>query len=420
MDHPTAEHSATATPQNGHLSSQTVGFATTLLLATGLFLYLFLDEGVLALELWGKTKMVPGAGATLSMAALIGAWAGRRRLIRPIRFQPAHDFGIEPKQISQILESQANASAGLALLGDKKLILSSTGQCFIMYAVKNRSWVALFDPVGPVEHWPETVRLFIARARAAGCRPVFYQVSSRFLPLAIECGFVAHKLGEQAIVNLPGFDLKGGEWLKLRRSVNRAERDGLAFSWIPADQVAAHLPELRAVSDMWLNAHNAAEKGFSLGRFDNDYLCKSPVAIIRLEGRIVAFASVMTASSERDTFIDLMRHIPGTHRGMMDLLFVRIMEKLKADGFQTLNMGMAPLAGLSNHTCAPLWHRLCRFVFEHGEKLYNFRGVQSFKAKFDPQWQPRYLVAKGGALPLSALCDVTLLIAGGIKGVFKR
>ncbi|MFD1745529.1 phosphatidylglycerol lysyltransferase domain-containing protein [Rhizobium helianthi] len=353
-------------------------------------------------------------------STVLEAASGRGRFIRPLRFQPAHEVELDPEQVIDILGTQANASAGLALLGDKKLLLSSTGQCFIMYAVRGRSWVALFDPVGPMEHWGETVRLFMARARAAGCRQVFYQVSPRFLPLAIECGLVAHKLGEQAIVDLQRFELKGGDWLKLRRSINRAERDGLEFTWFPAEQVPQLLPELRSVSDQWLKAHNAAEKGFSLGTFQDDYLCKSPVAVIRLEGRIVAFASVMTASSEGDTFIDLMRHIPGTHRGMMDLLFVRIMEKLKADGYQTLNLGMAPLAGLSEHPCAPLWHRICRFVFEHGERLYNFRGVQSFKAKFDPDWQPRYLVVKGNGLPITALCDVTLLISGGLKGVFRR
>ncbi len=115
-----------------------------------------------------------------------------------------------------------------------------------------------------------------------------------------------------------------------------------------------------------------------------------------------------------------MRHIPGTHRGLMDLLFVRIMEHLKADGFRTLNLGMAPLAGLSTHRCAPLWHQLCRFIYETGERFYNFKGVQTFKAKFDPDWQPRYLVVSGRSLPLASIYDVTLLIGGGLKGILRK
>lgn len=398
-------------------------FATTLGVTLGLFIYLFFDEGLFAFELWFKPHAATGAGATLSLTMIAGAWAGRRfgrPLAAPLRFMPARAQDADLEKAQAILATQPNASAGLVRLGDKALLFSACGSAFIMYAVKGRSWVALFDPVGPVEYWPELVRSFVKQARANGCRPVFYQVSQRFLPFASEFGLTPHKLGEQAIVNLDRFNLSGGQWLKLRRSINRAERDGLQFEFLQPQEVAAVLPELRAISDTWLQAHEAAEKGFSLGTFREDYVLSSPVAIIRLEGRIVAFANILTAASEGDAFIDLMRHIPGTHRGMMDLLFVRIMESLKAQGFKTLNLGMAPLAGLSGHACAPLWHRLCRFIFENGERFYNFQGVQAFKAKFDPCWQPRYLVVRGRGLPMASIYDVTLLISGGLKGIFRR
>ena len=128
----------------------------------------------------------------------------------------------------------------------------------------------------------------------------------------------------------------------------------------------------------------------------------------------------MTASSDGDAFIDLMRHVPGVHRGMMDLLFVKIMEALKGQGFRTLNLGMAPLAGLSSHRRAPAWNHVARQVFEHGERFYNFRGVRAFKEKFDPDWQPRYLAVAGQGLPVLSLIDVTLLIGGGLKGLMRK
>jgi phosphatidylglycerol lysyltransferase len=180
------------------------------------------------------------------------------------------------------------------------------------------------------------------------------------------------------------------------------------------------MDELRVVSDTWLAAHQAAEKGFSLGTFDPDYLAAGPVAVIRMQGRIVAFASLMTEASGGDVFIDLMRHVPGVHRGMMDLLFVKVMETLKGQGFRTLNLGMAPLAGLAAHDRAPVWNHLARQIFEHGERFYNFRGVRDFKEKFDPDWRPRYLAVAGQGFPLASLLDVTLLIGGGLKGLWRK
>ncbi|MDE1159438.1 MAG: phosphatidylglycerol lysyltransferase domain-containing protein [Neorhizobium sp.] len=324
------------------------------------------------------------------------------------------------QQAVELLARQDNAAAGLVRLGDKHVLFSACGEAFIMYARSGRSWIALFDPVGARQAWPALVARFMEEARRAGCRPVFYQVSPDFLPCAIELGLKPYKLGEQAVVDLKGFDMKGGDWLKLRRSVNRAARDGLEFAMLTREQVPEVLDELLAVSRAWLAAHNAAEKGFSLGTFEPGYVAASPVAVIRLEGRIVAFANILAASASGDAFIDLMRHVPDTHRGMMDLLFVKIMEHLKAEGFSTLNLGMAPLARLSTHIRAPLWNHIAHQVFDNGERFYNFRGVLAFKSKFDPQWHPRYLAVAGRGLPLLSVFDITMLIAGGIKGVFRK
>jgi phosphatidylglycerol lysyltransferase len=399
--------------------SSIFGFTSLLAVASVLFVYLFMEEALLALRLWRAPAIGETAGATVSFTLIAGAWAGRR-FVRPLRRRRSGVSAMDLEKAVEILRTQGNASAGLVRLGDKQLLFSEAGDAFIMFGTRGQSQIALFDPVGPKEAWHDLVLKFVADAKRHGRRAVFYQVSPDFLPIAVEAGLKPYKLGEQAIVDLRKFSLQGGEWLKLRRSINRAERDGLDFSLLPPEQVPAILNELRGVSDAWLSAHNAAEKGFSLGTFRDAYVAAQSVAVIRMEGRIVAFASIMTAPAGGDAFIDLMRHVPGTHRGMMDLLFVKIMERLKADGFLTLNMGMAPLAGLPNGDYAPLWNQIGRQVFEHGERFYNFRGVLAFKSKFDPKWESRYLVVGGSGLPLASLLDVTMLIGGGIKGILRR
>ncbi|MBD8649698.1 bifunctional lysylphosphatidylglycerol flippase/synthetase MprF [Rhizobium sp. CFBP 13726] len=385
-----------------------------------LSLYVFLEENLLAVA-W---RLIVGDVATRVSAgfvtvAFVGSLAASRhlRIPRPVSRIPS---GEDLQRALDILALQPNASAGLVRLGDKKVLFSDCGNAFVMYARSGRSWAALFDPVGCRKAWPGLIVKFMNAARRDGCRAVFYQVSPEFLPCAVEAGLKPYKLGEQAVVHLTDFDLKGGAWLKLRRSINRAERDGLEFSLLPAEAVPGVMDELIAVSRAWLAAHNAAEKGFSLGTFQPAYVAAGPVAVIRLEGRIVAFANIHATSSNGDAFIDLMRHVPNTHRGMMDLLFVRIMEHFKSEGYRTLNLGMAPLSGLATHRRAPLWNHIGNRIFENGERFYNFRGVHAFKSKFDPEWQPRYLAVSGRGMPLVALFDVTKLIAGGLRGILRR
>lgn len=373
---------------------------------------------------WGLVLARHGIDATegtLGLSMVLGVIASRGLVRVPRRKREEEDdAATDLARATALLPQQENASAGLVRLGDKRILFSECGQGFIMYARQGRSLVALFDPVGPRYLWASLVEKFIAEARRTRSRPVFYQVSADFLPVAVDMRLQALKLGEQAVVDLTKFTLAGGDWLKLRRSINRAERDGLAFELLAQEAVPSILDELETVSDTWLSAHKAGEKGFSLGTFDRAYVAAGPVAVIRLDGKIVAFASLMTASSNGDAFIDLMRHVPGVHRGMMDLLFVKIMEALKGQGFRTLNLGMAPLAGLSGHRRAPAWNHVARQVFEHGERFYNFRGVRAFKEKFDPDWQPRYLAVAGQGLPILSLIDVTLLIGGGLKSLLRK
>ena len=133
-------------------------------------------------------------------------------------------------------------------------------------------------------------------------------------------------------------------------------------------------------------------------------------AVIWHFGEIVAFANIWKSADKEEYSVDLMRHTPDAPPGMMDLLFINLMEQAKKEGFRWFNLGMAPLSGLPEHRLASLWNRFGMLVFRHGDRFYNFSGLRSFKNKFKPEWRPRYLAYPGGALP-KVLVDVTTLIA---------
>ena len=81
---------------------------------------------------------------------------------------------------------------------------------------------------------------------------------------------------------------------------------------------------------------------------------------------------------------------------------------------------MAPLSGFERTPVAPLWNRLAAFLYKHGEGVYNFQGLQAFKDKFDPSWEPRYLAYPGGLRLPRVLADVSALIAGGYRRIFLK
>jgi phosphatidylglycerol lysyltransferase len=314
--------------------------------------------------------------------------------------------------------------ANLALLDDKEVLLSARGTALLMFGTAGRSWIALGDPVGPAEEHAELVWRFREMVDRHGGWTVFYQVSRQALPLYLDLGLTLQKIGEEARVPLAGFTLDGHERKKLRNALHRLERDGCHFEVVPPAAVEPLLPELREVSDAWLQLRRTREKGFSLGHFDEDYLRRCPLALLRRDTatgtEVLAFANLWLGADGEELSFDLMRHRPDAPPGVMDSLLAQLMTWGREQGFRWCNLGMAPLSGLESRALAPLVTRLGALLFRHGEPLYNFQGVRQFKEKFDPCWEPRYLASPGGVALPRILAHLSTLIAGGLKGVVAR
>jgi phosphatidylglycerol lysyltransferase len=177
---------------------------------------------------------------------------------------------------------------------------------------------------------------------------------------------------------------------------------------------------LRAVSDDWLHAKASAEKGFSLGFFDESYLVRFPVGVIERHGRIEAFANIWPGPGGQEVSIDLMRYHRDAPKGVMEALFVHLMIWGRDRGYGMFGLGMAPLSGFQDSPVASLWNRLGAFVYEHADAVYNFQGLRAYKDKFDPVWEPRYLAYPGGLRLPRIMADVSALVAGGYRHIFRK
>ena len=142
--------------------------------------------------------------------------------------------------------------------------------------------------------------------------------------------------------------------------------------------------------------------------------------MIRREGRIVAFANVLAPGDGTRVAIDLMRYLPAEASGMMEFLFLSLIEHMREAGAEEFSLGVAPLSGLSPRPTARMWNSLGRMMFEHGGAFYNFEGLRSFKQKFRPDWRPRYIAVPPGYAPMRAMANVALLISGGPRGLIGK
>jgi phosphatidylglycerol lysyltransferase len=373
-------------------------------------------------ELWWQFAFQASAPRSLRaslLALMIGAAYGLWRVLRPAppRFSAPKRADLEC--VAGLIEKGEDTTANLALLGDKNLLFNKDRTACIMFQTSGNSWVAMGDPIGPPELGEELAWEFLEDCDGMAVSPVFYQVTPERLPLYVDLGLNLSKLGEEARVPLESFSLEGAARSDLRQAHRRAGRDGATFEMIGRGAVAATLPELRAVSDAWLEAKNATEKRFSLGFFDERYIAHFDVGVVRHEGAVVAFANLWRGGST-ELSVDLMRYNDAAPKGVVDYMLIECMLWGRAQGFRWFNLGMAPLSGLEEHALAPTWHKLGRIVQRYGETFYNFGGLRKFKEKFNPVWRPRYLAAPDGLAMAGALLDVTALISGGVRNVLRK
>lgn len=331
-----------------------------------------------------------------------------------------------PEDVARALDvlrqaDRAEPEAWLAALGDKALMFSPSGRSFLAYRVIGRRWIAMGEPAGAADERRDLLWTFAEAADGYGAAPVFYSVGEGLLADLATLGLAMRKIGETAAVDTAAFSLEGKARQNLRTAVNRAEREGATFEVSPPGSALPLASELKAVSDAWLQAHRGTEKAFSLGRFDPAYLDLMPLAVVRVEGQVVAFANLMPGVRPRDGLaVDLMRHAPDAPHGVMDYLFVRTIQWARDQGWAVLDLGLAPLAGLDDRRLAPVFARVGALVFDEGEAVYGFSGLRAYKAKFAPNWRPRFIAAPPSTPLALALLDVALLTSGGWRGLLRR
>jgi phosphatidylglycerol lysyltransferase len=392
------------------------------LAATAALAYMGYGHDIVSTKVfWQYEEMAqaPRAARALSLALITLLTLSLARLLRPSRVRAAVEE-LDLAAVDPIVRESPRASAHLVYLGDKELVLDDTRSAFLMVGTAGASRVVMGDPVGPIAAASRLVERFVHDCDRTGSWPVFYRVGPQLLYMYLDYGLSIVKLGEVARVPLAGFSLEGPDRRTLRRVCRSLVKSGCSFEVLEPEQLQSVVPELRVISDEWLAQRNTREKGFSLGRFDLDFMSRGRVGVVRYHGRIVAFATVWLSGRRAEAEVDLMRYGSAAPPSVMRYLLAEFMLWARAQEYSEFNLGMVPLSGIRTGTVAPLWNQIASAVRRSGERYYNFQGLREFKEWFHPEWEPSYLVSPGGIKRPVIVASIASLISGGATGLIRK
>lgn len=278
---------------------------------------------------------------------------------------------------------------------DKHYFFDDSGESGLAFSVHRGVALCLGDPAGNPKRFDSLLESFSRMCFNNDWLPALVHVAGGNRKLYEKQGFALQKLGEEAVLNLDGFKskLEGAKYFRQIR--NKFAKQGFACEILEPPHHQAVLDRLSAVSREWLEQGGRAERGFAMGYYAPGYMQLCRIMVVRdAAGTIQAFANLIPADfDDEEATYDLLRRSGGSPGNITDFLLMELIDELAGAGYKRLNLGLCPLVGLDSvkKEQRNLIDNLLHFAYANGDRFYSFSGLRRFKAKYEPEWDERYV-----------------------------
>ena len=321
-------------------------------------------------------------------------------LFQPIR---ARLVSQEPRrqQLQQLLKSYPASSEDFFKLWphDKLYFFNDQQTAGLAYGVQSGIALVLGDPNGDARAFNALLDSFDAYCRLNDWRPAFIHCESKYADLYKRHGLSLQKIGEEAVVDIPHFVKATARNKYFRQISNRFSKQGFTTEMLTPPHSEERMQELAAISRQWLNRPGRSERRFMMGNFTPEYMQQCPIMVLRdAAGTTQAFINQIPSFDPKEANFDLLRQSDTAPGNSNDFVLLRFIETLHVQGYARINLGLCPLAGLTeegtdDHSAIT---SALGFLYARGDRFYSFSGLRRFKAKYEPRWSARFIAYPGG------------------------
>lgn len=274
---------------------------------------------------------------------------------------------------------------------DKLLFFNEDRSAFISFKITRHFAIVLEDPVAANDRIKkEMVNSFEIFCQENGFISAYYRVPESSLDFYRSLGRKSIPIGEEAVLDLTTFTMQGGKMKTTRSAVNRLVAEGFQFKAYKAPVKLGLLQKLEKVSEEWLQELNQKEVAFTQGVFDASILKEQTILTIEdQEEKVYAFLNLIPDYAPGEATYDLIRKVTDAPNGILDMLLSMTFLYLKEEGYQSVNMGLAPLSGMED---VNVTQKTIKYAYENFRIFGQFKGLRRYKEKFLPRWEKKYLI----------------------------
>lgn len=251
------------------------------------------------------------------------------------------------------------------------------------YVAYMRKWGCIFvlsDPVCAPENVGEILERFHKRYPNAS----YIQVSKTVVDfMHLRFGLYGTQWGSESRINLGKWSLSGKKKQILRTALNQAEKCGITVQERFSDD------HTREISEAWIRTRKCKsnEIRFLIRPMGMEYRENERRFYAYQDGKAVGFVyfDPIYRNNEIISYVpNISRANANFRQGVFYTLMAHAMEVFKAEGVPYLDLGLIPLSldATTEHQESPVLKRILHGLYNRGNSLYNFKGLEFTKSRF--------------------------------------
>lgn len=284
-------------------------------------------------------------------------------------------------------------------------LITPDSRCAVAFRRHAGVAIAVGNPVARHDRMTGALEEFVQLCEGESLTPCLFGADRAAAGWAVARGWSATVVAQDAIVDLAGLQFKGKRWQDVRTALNRAQREGVSCVLAPLHaQPRAIADRVKRLSDRWAAQKGLPEMGFTLGGIAEATDPRTRVALATDgDGAVHAVVSWLPIYGERGAVrgwtLDMMRRSPDGFSLAVDFLIASSLVAFQREGAEYVSLSGAPLAEAGAGS-GPLIERVFETLGAALEPAYGFRGLHAYKRKFQPRYEPMYLIYRDiGDLP---------------------